>query len=60
MVIATNMPTVPAQGQLAGDPYTRSAETSPYQKSPYPAVPETSQLEPQYYPSLPTLNAVMP
>lgn len=60
MVIATNMPTVPTQGQLAGDAYSRSAESSPYHRSLYPAVPETTQLEPQYYPPLPTLNAVMP
>ena len=60
MVIATNQPTVPVQGQLERDTYSLAVEYSPYHTSPYPVVPETSQLELQYYPPLPTLNSVMP
>ncbi len=60
MVIATNMPTLPGEGELAGDNYIRSTEISSDHGIAYPAMPQSAQQEPQYYPSLPRFNAVMP
>lgn len=60
MVIATNMPTLPGEGELAGDNYFHSTEISAHQVIAYPTLPQPSGQEPQYYPPLPRFNAVMP